>query len=350
MSFDPVLWAMKDAPVVDVEEWAVLVCMAEHADDDGCTSMPSQTTIAKRTRTSIPTVKRRIGALLDRGVIARGDQSAALVYPADRRPVVYDLMIPLSWFPNLERIQDYRKQKARLPLSAADRPDLRAAPEKRRRVDVGKPRTDRSLRAVGLEDPGLSEIGGSTSTERGVYKTSTGVQEDLQPSPVTLPIDTPQGTAPSSDVPVKGKRPRDPKVEAVLHEAQMIVKSYMDWWKRDRGLTADQPIPDGSTAYHSLVGVKQTPRGCSYVTAALLQGYTSKQIRNALAAWASPPGGRKPAGLVPHKNAWVEALAGAATAGQSPPRAVNGKTTRAMTEAELRMYALNPHLNREASA
>jgi hypothetical protein len=192
MSFDPVLWAMKDAPVGDVEEWAVVVCMSEYADDDGCTAMPSHSTIAKRTRMSVPTVKRRIAELARRGVIARGDQSAALVYPADRRPVVWDLMIPCCWFPSLDRIQEYRVRVGRPPLTEASRPDLGPAPERRRRADLKVTETGGSTRPGGLQDRGVLKSEGSSRSPRGVFLVATGGLQDPLPSPLTLPLDLPK--------------------------------------------------------------------------------------------------------------------------------------------------------------
>jgi len=145
MSFDPVLWAMKDAPVADVEEWAVLAAMSESADDDGCNVFKAQGTLAKRVRLDAKTVARRLAEMQARGLIARGDQQAAAYIPADRRPVVYDLMIPYAWFPNIDRIQEYRRDKGRPPLRPEDRPQLMRAPERKPRVDRGQPRKSRDL-------------------------------------------------------------------------------------------------------------------------------------------------------------------------------------------------------------
>jgi DNA-binding Lrp family transcriptional regulator len=179
VSFDPVLWAMKDAPIANVEEWAVLACLAEHADDDGCNAMPSQANISKRTKVSVATVKRRIAELETRGVIRRGDQSLAERYTADRRPIVWDLMIPYSWFPNLERIQEYRAERGRPPLRPQDRPKVQPAPEKARRVDAGRHRHGSASSTVALAAPSLPGSDGATSAERGVLKSTTGAQAGL---------------------------------------------------------------------------------------------------------------------------------------------------------------------------
>ncbi len=52
MSFDALLWAVKDAPVVDCEERAILTIMAEPAYEDGSRSLLSQKTIARRVERS----------------------------------------------------------------------------------------------------------------------------------------------------------------------------------------------------------------------------------------------------------------------------------------------------------
>ena len=184
MSFDPVLWAMKDAPIANVEEWAVLACLAERADDDGTDAMPSQATIAQRTKLSPATVKRRMRALEERGLIRRGDQTLAERYPLYVRPVVWDLMIPYSWFPNIDRIQRYRAERGEPPLRRQDRPALAPAPEKARRADHGAPRDPGSSSTPGLQDPGALKHRGSTSPEGGVYKTHN---TPLEHSPLTLP-------------------------------------------------------------------------------------------------------------------------------------------------------------------
>jgi len=196
MSFDPVLWAMKDAPIANVEEWAVLACLAERADDDGTDAMPSQATIAQRTKLSPATVKRRMRALEERGLIRRGDQTLAERYPLYVRPVVWDLMIPYSWFPNIDRIQRYRAERGEPPLRRQDRPALAPAPEKARRADHGAPRDPGSSSTPGLQDPGALKHRGSTSPEGGVYKSGGGGLQDPQHSPRTLPSNTPQASEP----------------------------------------------------------------------------------------------------------------------------------------------------------
>ena len=74
----------------------VLLCMANYAGEDGLNCFPSISTLARNSRLASRTVQRHITKLLDMGLIRKGNQSivAALIARADRRPIVYDLMIP----------------------------------------------------------------------------------------------------------------------------------------------------------------------------------------------------------------------------------------------------------------
>ena len=118
------VWASNDAPVEDTKEFAVLFVLADKAGPDGCDTFPAVPTIAKRTRLSERSVQRALDGMRDRRLIAPGDQSAARYLRVDRKPVVYDLLIPCSWFSNLERINDERARMGRPPLTPSDRPDF----------------------------------------------------------------------------------------------------------------------------------------------------------------------------------------------------------------------------------
>jgi DNA-binding Lrp family transcriptional regulator len=299
VTFDALLWAMKDAPIANVEEWAVLACLAEHADDDGCNAMPSQATIAKRTKTSPATVKRRIADLESRRIIRRGDQSLAERYTADRRPIVWDLMIPYSWFPNIDRIQEYRAEKSRPPLRQGDRPKLSPAPEKPSRVDRGKPRSDRSTSATALQEPSLSESEGATSAERGVSECGAGGLSELQPSPLTLPGNPPPESA--AVAPSRKRKPKTVKADAYRPEVTAIVNRYISWRRSE---THVAKLLKESELFHALV--------TSYVAPALDVGHDDRIISNALAAcaraghewpsdtmWRRVLGGQPPLGVAP---------------------------------------------------
>ena len=114
MSLDAILWALKNAPVIDAEERLILVTMAEQADLDGTNAWPSQATIAKRTLVSERTVRNRLRALEARGLIVRGDQRIVQHLRSDHRPIVWDLQIPFSYMRDLEDValRSFGKEKS----------------------------------------------------------------------------------------------------------------------------------------------------------------------------------------------------------------------------------------------
>ncbi|GGZ29757.1 helix-turn-helix domain-containing protein [Streptomyces nitrosporeus] len=192
MSFEAVLWATNDAPIANVNEFAVLMMLAEKADPDGCNAFPSRPTIAARTTVDPKTVLRALQSMETRGLIAQGDQRAAEYIRADRRPIVYDLLIPYSWFPNVERINKEREQRGRPPLTGSTRPDIAAAPPRVKRSDKGKPRSkskvaDQQESSRGdYQSPRDSDGYGVTlSPSRGDSQSGTGGLPVTQTSPVT---------------------------------------------------------------------------------------------------------------------------------------------------------------------
>lgn len=137
MSLPPILWALKDAPAADAAERLILVALAETSLSDGTQALLSKKDIAKIALVDIKTVQRRLGALLRRGLIAEGDQQAASHLPEWGRPKVYDLLIPHSSLPDIEKINAERAGRGEEPLTQKARPDLPAAPAKLRRKDAG---------------------------------------------------------------------------------------------------------------------------------------------------------------------------------------------------------------------
>ncbi|MFB6445956.1 helix-turn-helix domain-containing protein, partial [Bacillus velezensis] len=191
MSLLPILWALKTAPVIDAEERAILVTLAESAWSDGTDAFPSKKTIADIAKIDPKTVQRRLKTLVTRGLIARGNQAAAAYIPEHFRPTVYDLMIPYSWFPDIVQVNEERRGKGKPPLTPFDRPDLSEAPPRKQRADKGKPRKKRqdgvgstSPQGEDSESPGQTGQGvGSTSPGGGDYKSQRGGLQDPQPSP-----------------------------------------------------------------------------------------------------------------------------------------------------------------------
>ena len=215
MSLSPILWALKDAPVADSLERLILVVLGEHAGGaDGCTAFPSRDTIASLALADPKTVQRVIQRLVKRKLIAPGDQGAAQYIRADRRPVVYDLMIPYSWFPNPGRMNEERQERGLPPLTPADRPDIAAAATKARRKDAGVPRSkarrgdSQSPRSTSEQ----SDHGGTSSPARVDSESHTGGLED----PRTSSFDPPLFEPPTSlSVPAQRPEP-DP-----VHEREM---------------------------------------------------------------------------------------------------------------------------------
>jgi Helix-turn-helix domain len=86
-------WALDEAQVTDPTQALVLVALADNAQDDGRNAFPSQATLARRARVSDRTIRRILAQLEADGVIRRGDQRVVEHLPADRRPVVWDLVM-----------------------------------------------------------------------------------------------------------------------------------------------------------------------------------------------------------------------------------------------------------------
>lgn len=175
------LWAMTDAPVADVYEFAVLGVLGQHADIDGRCAYPSKATIADHAKIDAKSAQRALDRLEERRLIGLGDQTAAEYIRADRRPVVYDVLIPLSWLlrpEHAERVRKFWKTKQRPPLTKEERPDLAAAPTKAKRSDAGKPRGD-------SQSPRTKSHGGTTSPARGDSQSATGGLQDPQTYVVT---------------------------------------------------------------------------------------------------------------------------------------------------------------------
>ncbi|GAO13026.1 hypothetical protein TPA0598_17_00070 [Streptomyces lydicamycinicus] len=203
------VWVLSgDAPVADVNEYAVLGAMADKADSDGCGTWLSKETIAARVHVSEETVKRCWRNMSRRRLIARGDQRMVRHYRADRRPVVWDILIPFDWFSNVDRINADRARHGLPPLTAADRPPIAPAPKKAGRADKGKPRPKKKT-AAEQESPGRGNSetprpgdspkpdGGTTSSRRGNCKSSAGELEDPQHSQSNQSPDSGRDDTPS---------------------------------------------------------------------------------------------------------------------------------------------------------
>ena len=165
------------------------------ADSDGCATWPAKETIARlrdvlskaRTR-SASMSKLNWRNLLKRQLIGKGDQSLVRHYRADRRPVVYDLLIPHDWFPNLGRVNRERDRKGRGPREA--NPPHTAPPRRAKRR--GKP----AAPTRGTQDPVRPpKHPRTTSRPRENYK-FRGTRSPKKPNPVRTPRPFPRKTTP----------------------------------------------------------------------------------------------------------------------------------------------------------
>lgn len=95
MSIEAMMWVKKHAPTKNATEMCILYALADRANDDGTGCWPYYETLADESRCSLPTIKRHIKALEERGLIVRGDQREVAKYPKYRRPVVWDLNMKL---------------------------------------------------------------------------------------------------------------------------------------------------------------------------------------------------------------------------------------------------------------
>ena len=168
MSSVALMWAATVAPVADVQEYAILVRMADEADEAGCGVLLGTATIAADVLVNAKTVQRRLDAMLERGLLGLGDQRKAAYIRADRRPVVYDLLIPATCFADLARTNARRAAKDLPPLTPENRPVQAPPPEDKRRTprnDIGKPRAKKLLE--GGDDAPAAADGVTASTPVG---------------------------------------------------------------------------------------------------------------------------------------------------------------------------------------
>lgn len=94
MSLVSMVWALKEAPVPnDPVAHLVLIAYADHAQDDGTAAWPSVAKVAGYARCTPRTVQTKLRLLIGWGLIRHGDQRLVSHLPANRRPVVYDLVM-----------------------------------------------------------------------------------------------------------------------------------------------------------------------------------------------------------------------------------------------------------------
>lgn len=88
-------WAIRQQETTDAAARHVLLCLANYAGADGRNCFPSAATLSRDTGLSERTIRYKLDALLQLGLIRPGNQAvvAAECARADRRPVNYDLAL-----------------------------------------------------------------------------------------------------------------------------------------------------------------------------------------------------------------------------------------------------------------
>jgi hypothetical protein len=267
------MWAATVAPTADVQEYAILVRMADEADEAGCGVWLATSTIAGDVNVSEKTAQRRLDAMLSRKLIGLGDQRLVAHIRADRRPVVYDLLIPAACFADLAKTNARRAAKG-LPLLTPESRPVQDPPSdehrRARRSDIGKPRTRKlvdnpdggreadeqaeedggtiSHPADGGTDSHPEATGGllvpdevTDSPERGDCKSpNPGIDPGIDPGNPPY-VRTSVTTAPDGDRSETGGSPFDEETRALLNGAVAYAldqRAGQAGWKRDQVVDA----------------------------------------------------------------------------------------------------------------
>lgn len=116
MSLKVITWVLYEAPVTQQSHLLVLLALADRAHDDGTAAYPSREWIGERARCSVRSVASHLRALEDAGLIRKGDQDLVSHFRADRRPVVYDVVMTAGnvCTPSVSDVQSDASRGARL--------------------------------------------------------------------------------------------------------------------------------------------------------------------------------------------------------------------------------------------
>lgn len=165
MSFYVIDWATSVAPTANIYESHILTVMGSRADRDGCGVFLSIAKLAKACHCDPKTVSNHLKEMVKRGLLGPGDLTSpgAKKYArirGDNRPNLYDILVPVSWYSAqmLADINEERDEAGRPLLTTENRPEIAAAPPKKRRSDLGKARPER--RKPTVEEPTLEATGG----------------------------------------------------------------------------------------------------------------------------------------------------------------------------------------------
>lgn len=116
MSLKVITWVLYEAPVTQQSHLLVLLALADRAHDDGTAAYPSREWIGERARCSVRSVASHLRALEEAGLIRKGDQELVGHFRADRRPVVYDVVMTAGnvCTPSSDDVQSDASRGARL--------------------------------------------------------------------------------------------------------------------------------------------------------------------------------------------------------------------------------------------
>lgn len=310
----PLVWAFKVAPVKDGIEKLVLQCLADAADEDGCNAYLAQATVAERAMIDGRTVRRRLAELEERGIISRGDQRAVSHLPADKRPVVWDVMIPYAAFGDgIDSVNSFRKGKGRPPITPQNRPSLAPSPDAKVRKDKGQKKAS---------ERGGSETGGTSSPAGQKVRPDTdapagGLEDraraDLKSDnlpPTTFPLDLPPTepadkstgtdqpaliavepiTGDASSTRATGSKRSKGEPSPHQEAARRISRLWWEWWTKKYGEITG-----------SYVGFEKNT-----VLSALERGWTEDEVQQAL--MRPPNASTDIPDALPSKLNWQRAL------------------------------------------
>lgn len=93
MSLRAMLWVLEESGIHEHGDFRLMIALADRAHDDGTAAWPSVGWLAKRVCRTNRSVLRGLDRLKEQGLIRPGDQALVSHLPANRRPVVYDLIM-----------------------------------------------------------------------------------------------------------------------------------------------------------------------------------------------------------------------------------------------------------------
>lgn len=95
MSVQAMAWALTQQFITDPAARHVLLCLANYSNERGAAAFPSVDTLSRDTGLAERTIRYKLDALCEAGVIRRGNQAIAAAYinRHDRRPTVYDIAV-----------------------------------------------------------------------------------------------------------------------------------------------------------------------------------------------------------------------------------------------------------------